>query len=360
MQLNYVVGRALWVTRAVGANTGVWGLLAAAFLALPLFLAPADTLLVAEMLILALLAMSYNLMLGYMGMASLGHAAFYGLGGYTVGILLKRYEVGFALAFVAGPILSALAGIIIGYLSVRRFSFIYFAMLTLASAQVLYAVAFKWVDFTGGDNGFIGVPVPEALRQTTNFYYFVLGIALTSMLAMYLMVNSPYGYLMRAIRENPTRAEFTGLSVMLYRLTSFVIAAFFAGLAGSLATLLQRGAFPEFLSVMKTMDALIAVLLGGMYVFFGPLVGAAIMFWLNHYVAILFPYWKLVIGIVVIFIVFFFRQGLVGFVAATAEGLRSKGVRGLVASQLGGLKAQGSRWRALARPPYIHTRRGRP
>jgi len=330
------------------------------FVVLPLLLTPPDTLLVAEMLILALLAFSYNLMLGYMGMASLGHAAFYGLGAYTVGILLKRYDVGFPLAFVAAPILSSLAGLIIGYLSTRRYSFIYFAMLTLAAAQVLYTVAFKWVDFTGGDNGFIGVPVPEALRQTSSFYYFVLGVTLASMLTMYLIVNSPYGYLMRAIRENPVRAEFTGLPVTLYRVTTFTIASFFAGLAGALATLLQRGAFPEFLSILKTLDILVAVLLGGMHVFFGPLIGAAVMFYLSHYITILFPYWKLVMGIIIIFLVFFFRQGLVGFVVAAVETLRIRGIKGWAADLLERLKATGGRWQVLLRPPYIYTRRGKP
>lgn len=340
------VSRALWVSRAVGARRGAWVAGAALLGALPFLLASSDLVLVAEMLILALFALSYNLMLGYMGMPSLGHAGFYGLGAYTTGILMTQYGVDFVPAFVAAPVLSALVGIIVGYLSIRRYSFVYFSMLTLASAQVLFTVAWKWVSLTGGDDGLIGVPVPAILRQTTNFYYFTLGIVLISTLVMYRLVNSPYGYLMQATRENPTRAQFMGVPVTSYRVTTFAIAAFFAGLAGAIGALLQRGAFTEFLSIMKTMDALIAVLLGGMYVFFGPVVGAAAVFYLNHYVTLVFPYWRLVIGVVLILIAFFFRQGLVGFAMATVQGIRA---RRMEAPEVG-LAARARRAALPARP----------
>lgn len=304
--------RILVAGQRVQSHAWVWILLGIGLLALPFVLGEAPLLLVSETLIFVLLAMSYNLLMGYTGMPSLGHAAFYGLGAYTVAILTTRYGVAFLPSFLAAPVVSALAAIPIGYLSVRNYSFVYFVMLTLAAAQVLFLIAFKWTEFTGGDNGLIGVPVPAVLLQPVSFYYFVLGIVAASIAAMYVVVSSPYGYMLRAIRENATRAEFSGLPVTYYRCTIFAIAAFFAGIAGALMTALLRGAFTESLSLMITLKSQLAPLLGGMHTFVGPMIGAPVLFLIEHFVTLWVPYWQLVVGLILLVIVLFFREGLAG------------------------------------------------
>lgn len=304
--------RILEAGQRVRSRPWLWTLLGIGLIALPFVLGGAPLLVVSETLIFVLLAMSYNLLMGYTGMPSLGHAAFYGLGAYTVAILTTRYGVGFLPSFLVAPVVSAVAAIPIGYLAVRNYSFVYFVMLTLAAAQVVFLVAFKWTAFTGGDNGLIGVPVSAVLLQPVTFYYFTLGVVAACIAAMYAIVISPYGYMLRAIRENSTRAEFSGLPVTFFRCTIFVVAGFFAGIAGALMTALLRGAFTESLSLMITLKSQLAPLLGGMHVFAGPIVGAVILFWIEHLVTLWVPYWQLVVGLILLVIVLFFREGLVG------------------------------------------------
>lgn len=189
-----------------------------------------------EVYIWGMFAVAFNLLMGYTGMVSFGQAAYLGLGGYTAGLLLKKIAgFPFALGLMAAPVGGALAALIIGFFCIRR-THIYFAILTLAFGQIVYLIAFKWYDFTGGDNGLIGVPVPEWIKEETfsNYYKFVLVITLVCIYLLWRIVNSPFGKTLTAMRENPERAEFVGVNVKRYQLYAFMVAGAFSGLAGAL------------------------------------------------------------------------------------------------------------------------------
>jgi ABC-type branched-subunit amino acid transport system permease subunit len=192
--------------------------------------------LLAEVFIWGLFAVAFNLLMGYTGMISFGQAAYLGIGGYTTGLLLKKISgFPFALGLMAAPVSGALAALIIGYFCIRL-THTYFAMLTLAFSMIVYYTAFKWYDFTGGDNGLIGVPVPTWVQDPTfaNYYKFVLVVTLVGVYLLWRIVNSPFGKTLTAIRENPDRAGFVGVDVKRYQLYAFIVAGAFSGLAGAL------------------------------------------------------------------------------------------------------------------------------
>ena len=290
------------------------GVPAAGLLVLPLFASGFHTTLVSEMLIMALFAMGFNLVLGQTGMVSFGHAAYFGVGAYTTGLLLKNGSLPLILALPAAPIVSAVAGLGVGYLCVRL-TRIYFAMLTLAFSQIFWVISFKWYSFTGGDDGLVGVPVAEALAAPAAFYYFAFAIAAACVVVLWMILNSPFGHILRTIREGPERARAMGVDVRRYQLIAFVLSAFVSGLAGGLYTLLNRGAFPDFMFWTKSADVILMTLLGGMYSFIGPAVGAGVMVLLQSQVTVYWPeYWSMVLGVLLIFILLFFRGGIMGFV----------------------------------------------
>jgi branched-chain amino acid transport system permease protein len=295
--------RSLWVVVPV-----------AGLLVLPLFSSGFHTTLASEMLIMALFAIGFNLVLGQTGMVSFGHAAYFGLGAYTTGLLLKNASLPLSLALPAAPIFSAVAGLGVGYLCVRL-TRIYFAMLTLAFSQIFWVISFKWYSFTGGDDGLVGVPIAQAIAAPAAFYYFTLAVSAACVLVLWIILNSPFGHILRTIRESPERARAMGVYVRRYQLIVFVLSAFFSGLAGGLYTLLNRGAFPDFMFWTKSADVILMTLLGGMYSFIGPAVGAGIMVFLHSQVTIYWPeYWSMVLGLLLIVILLFFRGGIMGFV----------------------------------------------
>jgi len=268
-----------------------------------------------EILIMALFALSFNILLGYTGLVSFGHAAYFGIGAYTSGLLLTKASLHTALSLTAAPILSGLAALVIGYFCLRL-THIYFAMLTLAFAQIVWAVAFKWYGFTGGDNGLVGVPVPELLSSSRNFYFFILAVVGSASLLLWKIINSPFGQTLKAIRENPERVEFMGINVRNHQLISFVIAGAFAGLAGGLYSMFNRSVFPDFIFWTKSADVILMTLLGGMYTFVGPAVGAAVLLYLDQFITSYTEYWPMVLGIALLPLIFFFPEGIMGFVQA--------------------------------------------
>lgn len=199
------------------------------------------TALASEILVFALFAMSYDLVLGYAGMLSFGHAAFFGIGAYTTGIMLVRVYPSVMPALLAGVIVSSLAALFVGFLSIRR-SGIYFTMVTLAFAQMFYFTAFKWSGLTGGDDGLQGVPRPPIgpldLTSEITLYYFILFFVLLSITIGFRVVNSPFGKTLQALRENKDRTMSIGYDVDKFRLIVFIISGFFSGLAGGLYALL--------------------------------------------------------------------------------------------------------------------------
>jgi branched-chain amino acid transport system permease protein len=270
-----------------------------------------------EVFIWSLFAVAFNLLMGYTGLISFGQAAYLGIGGYTTGLLLKKIAgFPFALGFIAAPLASALAALIIGYFCIRL-SHIYFAMLTLAFSQIVYFTAFKWYDFTGGDNGLIGVPVPDWVQDPTftNYYRFVLAVCVVGIFMLWRVVNSPFGKTLTAIRENPERAGFIGINVKRYELYAFMIAGAFSGLAGALITLNERSVYPDLAFWTRSTQVLLMSILGGVYTFSGPIIGAFVLLFMDADITQNYPdIWQLFLGAVLVLILYGLPGGIMGFI----------------------------------------------
>jgi branched-chain amino acid transport system permease protein len=270
-----------------------------------------------QVLIWSLFAVSFNLLMGYAGMVSFGQAAYLGIGGYTAGLLLKNIAgLPFWVGLVAAPVGGALAALIIGYFCVRR-THIYFAILTLAFGHIVYLIAFKWYSFTGGDNGLIGIPVPDWIAEPTfaNYYKFVLVICVAAIYLLWRIVNSPFGKTLTAIRENPERADFVGVPVDRYRLYAFVVVGAFSGLAGALIMANERSVHPDLAHWTQSTQVLLMTLLGGVYTFFGPVVGALLLRTMDADITQNYPeIWQLFLGGVMVLILFGLPGGVMGFI----------------------------------------------
>jgi len=270
-----------------------------------------------EAFIWSLFAVAFNLLMGYGGLISFGQAAYLGLGGYTAGLLLKYLPwMPFYGGLIAAPIGGALAALIIGYFCIRR-THIYFAILTLAFGHIVYLIAFKWYDFTGGDNGLIGIPVPEWVKDPTfaNYYKFVLVICIIAIYLLWRIVNSPFGKTLTAIRENDVRADFVGVNVQRYKLYAFTIAGAFSGLAGALIMINERSIYPDLAHWTQSTQVLLMSLLGGVYTFFGPIVGAFLLLTLDADITQNYPeIWQLFLGAILVLVLFGLPGGIVGFI----------------------------------------------
>ena len=270
-----------------------------------------------QVFIWSLFGVSFNLLMGYTGMVSFGQAAYLGIGGYTAGLLLKNIPgLSFYLGLAAAPVGGALAALVIGYFCVRR-THIYFAILTLAFGHIVYLIAFKWYGFTGGDNGLIGIPVPGWIAEPTfaNYYKFVLVICVVAIYLLWRIVNSPFGKTLTAIRENPERADFIGVPVDRYRLYAFVLVGAFSGLAGALIMVNERSVYPDLAHWTQSTQVLLMSLLGGVYTFFGPIVGALLLRTMDADITQNYPeIWQLFLGGVLVLILFGLPGGIVGFI----------------------------------------------
>ncbi|HEX2647922.1 MAG TPA: branched-chain amino acid ABC transporter ATP-binding protein/permease [Candidatus Dormibacteraeota bacterium] len=254
-------------------------------------------------LILALWAISYNLMLGYAGMVSFAHAAYYGVGAYTVAILLQRYQISYYEALAIAPLVAAAVGIVTGFIALRAVR-LYFSLLTLAISQLLYSVAEGWYGLTGGDNGINGITGPEQLTDYPTLYYFVAAVVGVSLLLIFILVRSPFGAGLLTIRENRERARSVGINVKAYELAVYTISAMFAGLAGALFPLVQPSVVPSMLYWTENATPVVVTLLGGVGSFLGPGLGAFIYTWLNQSLSRDFPYqFDVLLGAIVLGVV---------------------------------------------------------
>lgn len=268
------------------------------------------SLVLTEMLILALFASSLNLLMSYGHMVSFGHAAYFGLGAYGFTLAVARFDVPVELAVFIGPIVAGLGGLVFGALCVRLTE-IYFAMLTLACAQITFTVLFQWYDFTGGDTGITGFMNPRFGLTEQNFMTLVLVVLVLCLFAMAWIVKSPLGLSIRSVGQDRWRAEALGLAPRRVQLTVFVIASVFAGIAGTLFAVFQGSAFPDYAGLGFTLDALIMVVLGGLNSFWGGLVGAVILVQLEHWVLMVTSHWELMLGLAVLVLVLVLPQGVV-------------------------------------------------
>jgi branched-chain amino acid transport system permease protein len=286
-------------------------LLAAALLVLPVFAGEYTLVLFTDILVFALFAASLHFLMGPGGMASFGHAAYFGLGAYAAAILFLRYAAPMELALGAAPIAAAIGAALFGWFCVRL-SGVYLAMLTLAFAQIAWSVAFQWDEITGGSNGLIGVWPAQWLAAKSAYYYLALALCLPAIALLWRAVYSPFGYALRASRDSPLRAEAIGIDVRTQQWAAFVVAGLFAGLAGGLFAFSKGSISPETLSVPRSVDALVMVLLGGVQTVTGPLWGAAVFTWLADAVARSVDYWRAAIGAVILLLVLAFPEGLAG------------------------------------------------
>jgi branched-chain amino acid transport system permease protein len=280
------------------------------------------TFLANDIVIWALFATSLNLLVGVTGLVSFGHAAYFGIGAYTTGLLMKKLAVPFVLAFPAAGLLAGGLALVFGFFCVRL-TRIYFAMLTLAFAQIVWAICFKWNEVTGGEQGMPEIPYPDFDRiaalpliggwRTAEYFYFLTLLMVA--LSLYLLrriVGSPFGRMLTTIRENAERAEFIGVNVRRYELAAFVLAGAFAGLAGGLFGIFNRGVFPDFAYWTKSSEVLIMTLLGGMGTFYGPALGALVLILLNQQIVSYTEYWPFVLGVILVVLLFVFPGGLAG------------------------------------------------
>jgi branched-chain amino acid transport system permease protein len=354
------------VTGVFRLRSFLWS--AALFLVLllaPLFASRFYVYILALIFVMALLAMSLNFLVGHGGIYQFHHGVFYGVGAYAAGLIAAKTSLPFWVGFCAGPLLAAATGLVIGLFCVRL-NKLYFGMLQISLGSLIWIVALRWYGLTAGDDGIHGIPMPETLSGTTHVYYFLLLVVAVCLLLMYLIYKSPFGVTLRAIRDNPQRCEAVGINVRRHQLLAIVIATFFAGAAGVLFVVLEGSIFPDMLFWVLSLEVFIMCLLGGWFTFFGPVVGAAIVVFLRSSFAtildgialliqlilrgLVYPfnmltsdqadgligklqesigkyseYWTLVLGIVLILLIFFLPEGIMGI--SLREWARSRSRR---------------------------------
>ncbi len=275
------------------------------------------TALASRVLIFGLAAMGLNFLLGFTGVMSFGHAAYFGLGVYGAGLTLRYLSNSTPLAMLNGILLGTLGAAIFGALIVRRKG-VYFAMLTIAFGQICYYIAYSWNDFTGGYDGLRGFqrqPIgPINIQDGLTFYYFVLAVFAICVVLMALLLRSPFGRSLIAIRENQRRALFLGIPVEFHVWLSFTISAFFTSVAGALYALLNNFADPSSLNYVISGDIVIMAVMGGMRSFWGPLIGAAVFVVLQDYISSMTVNWMSWIGLIFVVVVLFFPRGILGFI----------------------------------------------
>lgn len=321
--------RTLW--NAVAGAAVNWKIVLPAIVLIELvnrFGATSTSTLMTEIMILALFASSLNMLMSYGHMVSFGHAAYFGLGAYGFTLAVAKGGVPPELALLAGPLVAALGGLVFGALCVRLTE-IYFAMLTLAAAQIVYTVIFQWYDFTGGDTGITGFMTPRFGLSERAFASVVLAAVTLSLLALWAIVKSPLGLSIRAVGQDRYRAEALGLAPRRVQLVAFMIAAFFAGIAGTLYAVLHGSAFPDYAGLNLTLEGLIMVVIGGLNSFAAGIWGALIYELLANFVPRFIHQWELVIGLILLAICLVMPRGLAGLIdrLRPSDGLRPREAR---------------------------------
>jgi branched-chain amino acid transport system permease protein len=284
---------------------------------------------------LGLFATSLNLLIGYGGMVSFGHGLFFGLGAYSFGLLMQRTGMPIPAAFVLTIVVNAAVALAIGAICVRLKE-IYFAFLTLAFQMFLYSLIILWVPLTGGDQGLRGgIPRPTFLgidlADQKQLYIASCVLLVVGLMLMRHIVASPFGYTLRMIRDNATRAAFLGINVFRIKLVAFVLAGIFGGIGGVIMSLFVSGAYPEFAYWTVSGEGVFIIMLGGLSTFLGPMVGTAILLLLNDVVTRFTEYYGLTLGAIILLFALGLRRGLTDFLvdywqqsrAARAEVWRS-------------------------------------
>jgi len=304
-----------------------------ALVILPYVVEPYQTVLFSYGLIFAIAALGFNLLLGYTGLLSFGHSAYFGMGAYAVAFVVKYLRVSsMELFLLAGILASALVTALFGFVCVR-YTRIYFSILTLALSQVLWSLAFKFFWVTGGTDG-LRVPTPTLLGVSIGagqdkmtflahrYYYYVLAIFLVSVGVMWVIVHSPFGKALQAIRDNEIRAEFVGVQVWHYRWVAFLISGVFTGLAGALWVPLNGLTTPDILHWSFSGEIVFFTVLGGFSTFAGPIVGAVVFNYLKTFAVGYTVYWQMLLGVVLVTLVMALPTGIMGMAARLGQKWR--------------------------------------
>ncbi len=285
----------------------------------PLVMPTYWVMLLSEILIMGLMAMSFNLLFGFTGLLSFGQGAFFGLGAYTAALLLQNGFSNLFLILVAGMLVACVASLVVGFFSVRLDE-IFFAMITLGFGMMFFSIAHNWIDVTGGSDGLPVFALPSlslfgvelTFYTPVTMYYLVLVTVVLGSVLLWLVVHSPFGLILKSLRENKQRVAFVGGNVSRLRIAAFAISGTFTGLAGVLFCLFNNMASPEFMHWSFSAKPVIMSIIGGTGVFLGPLFGAGIFFVLEQVIIQYTENWMLFLGIVLIPIVLFFPDGVFG------------------------------------------------
>ena len=293
----------------------VAGLIIVAAALLPIGLGSYGVTVASEILIFVLFAASLHLLMTVGGLASFGHAAYFGLGAYGAALAAKTAGLPMLLALVAGPVVAGLGAALVGWFAVSL-SGVYFAMLTLALAQIFWSIAFQWVNVTGGDNGILGVWPAKFVADPARFYWLTLACVAAAVVLLRTIIFSPFGYGLRSVRDSELRAEAIGIDRRRVQWLAFVLAGAAAGLAGALFAFLKGSVFPDTMGLPTSVDGLVMVLLGGVETVTGPIVGAIVYKALSIWLISQTDHSKLVLGAAIVVIVLAFPKGIVGTLTA--------------------------------------------
>lgn len=281
---------------------------------LPFVAEPFFTILATDVIVFCLFAASLHFILGLGGLVSFGHAAYFGGGAYVAALLVNYANSPMELAFLLAPIGAGLLAVIIGWLCLRL-SGVYFAMLTLALAQLVWSLVFQWDEFTGGDDGLVDIWPSAYLSDSTAYFYFTMIFGIGGIVLLRHMAHTPFGYALRASRDSVRQAEATGINTKRVQWVAFSVAGAFAGLAGGLFVFSKGSIFPVELEIAKSFDGLIVVFLGGVKTLSGGVVGAAALTLVQDYIT-RFEYWRLALGLLIIAVVVIAPKGIVGSINA--------------------------------------------
>jgi branched-chain amino acid transport system permease protein len=305
------------VSPPVRASLLALGLLGLA--SVPLWAGGYFTYLAMQVMLLALFALGFNLLLGYTGLLSFGQAGFFATGAYVCALILLQAP-SLLVGLLGGILAAGVIALVLGFLSVRLTE-IYFAMLTLSFGMMIHSLIWRWRDITGGDDGLVGIPrapleIPPLLSLDLSdlraYYYVVLTATVLAVWLMYRIIRSPLGLTFQAIRDSAVRASFVGVPIRTYRLVAFVIAGLYAGLAGALLAPLERTVTPIYAHWLYSAEPVLASLIGGIYVFAGPIVGAVLFIGIKEVIVRLTDYWMIWMGGIVVVLVLGFRGGVLG------------------------------------------------
>ena len=290
----------------------VLAILAVAPLGLPRFY----IYLIALVVTTGLVATSLNFVLGFGGIYQFHHAVFYGAGAYGAAIMIAKLGYPAWLGFITGPLVAVALSFVIGLICVRL-SKLYFGMLQISLGSLVWAIVYRWYGFTGGDDGIHGIAMPELIGSSAGSYYFTLVVGGLSLLVMHRILNSPFGSTLQGIRDNAVRSQAVGVNVRRHQLAAIVIAGFFAGVAGVLFVVVDNSVFPDKMFWTLSLEITIMALLGGWLTLLGPMLGAAVIVCLRTFVSGVTDYWTLILGILLVLVILFLPEGVLGYIFET-------------------------------------------